>query len=271
MRKNRLILTALATYCTINFATAHEGNSNLHVTTKWKDCSIQLDPSLTQQAWHQFAREAGLVTYFRSVTDAKPMGVKRFEVSILQWNTAINEHDDAWNNTFVHPNSEHELIGGNILPFPGISIRAGISRKVDVAVYWTQRFGANFGLAGAQVQYNFINDTVRNWSLSTRANFNYLYGPADLYFGVCGLDVLASKKFRTFADWASVSPYAGLSNYFVAAHERTDAVNLKDEYISGNQFLLGAVVQLSIVRLGVEYNFAKTNTLSYKFGVRFKL
>ena len=79
--------------------------------------------------------------------------------------------------------------------FPGLMLRAGISRKVDVAVYWSERPGANYGVAGAQVQYNLINDTAKNWAVSTRASMNSLYGPADLNLSVCGVDVLASKKF----------------------------------------------------------------------------
>jgi hypothetical protein len=268
MKNIRLILTAIAVCSIVNFASAH--GPHLHVSTKWKECSFQLDPSLTQQAWHQFAQEAGMVTYFRSLTDAKPMGIGRFEISVLQWNTKIDESQDAWNNTFVHPNDEHWLIGGEELPFPGLSVRAGVSRKVDVAAYWSERPGANYGIAGAQVQYSLINDTVKNWAVATRASVNALYGPADLNLYVCGFDVLASKKLALCSDWLSLSPYAGISTYGSHAHEKTDAVNLKDEWVSGMHGMAGAVAQISIVRLGVEYNIANVNTFSYKLGVNFK-
>ena len=242
---------------------------HLHVSNEWKECSFQIDPSLTQEAWHQFTREAGMVTYFRSVTDAKPMGKGKFEFSILQWNTKIDEATDAWNNTFVHPNEEHWLIGGEELPFPGISLRAGVSRKVDVAAYWSKRPGANYGVAGAQVQYNLLNDTTRNWALSARASINSLYGPRDLNLYVCGVDVIASKEFK-FNNHFGLSPYAGISTYGSHAHEKTNAVDLKDEDISGMQGMIGAVAQIHFVRLGAEYNFANVNTLSYKLGVNFK-
>src|SRR4051812_11670882 len=83
---------------------------HLHVSSKWDECSFQLDPSLTQTEFHQFAAEAGNVIYFRPLTDAKPMGVGKFELSVLQWNTKIDETGGAWNNTFVHPDSTHWLI-----------------------------------------------------------------------------------------------------------------------------------------------------------------
>ena len=37
-----------------------QGIPKLHVSNRWKECSFQLDPALTQAAWHQFTREAGV-------------------------------------------------------------------------------------------------------------------------------------------------------------------------------------------------------------------
>jgi hypothetical protein len=268
MKNIKVILAAAAIYGAANVASAQE--PVLHVNPKWEECSIQLDPSLTQEAWHQFAREAALVTYFRSVTDARPMGALRFELSVLKWNTRIDETDDAWNNTFVHPDSQHWLIGGDDLPFPVLMMRAGVSRKVDVAAFWGERPGANYGVAGAQVQYSIINDTTRNWALSARANLVSLYGPADVNLYVSGVDLIASRTFKVAPDWLSVSPYAGISSYSAYAHEKTDSVKLDDEEISGSQAMAGAVAEIKFVRIGVEYNFASVNTLSYKLGASFK-
>lgn len=268
MKNIRLILTPLVTYGIFSFASAQ--NVHLHVNPKWEECSFQIDPSLTQGEWHQFTKEAGMVTYFRSLTDAKPMGLRRFELSVLQWNTRIDETDKAWNNTFVHPDSTHYLIGGDVLPFPGLSLRAGITRKIDAGVYWTARPGANYSIIGGQVQYNLINDTIKNWAASTRLSFNSLYGPDDLNLSVFGLDLLASKKFTVFNDRTTISPYVGLSTWLSRGHEKTDAVTLKDENILGLQSMVGATAQIYFARLGVEYNFANVNSFSYRMGVNFK-
>ena len=85
----------------------HDGHPHLHVNPRWKECSFQLDPALTQTAWRQFTGEAGLVAYFRPLSDARPMDKGRFELSVLQWETGIDDHDAAWNDTFVHPDSAH--------------------------------------------------------------------------------------------------------------------------------------------------------------------
>ena len=75
-----------------------------------------------------------MVTYFRSVTDAKPMGKGKFEFSILQWNTKMNS------------------IGGDVL--------SGINKAIDLAEKNYKGLvianeGANFS-AGANVGMIFM-------------------------------------------------------------------------------------------------------------------
>ena len=267
--KSKIAILSLALYGVANYASAQ--HAHLHVDSKWDECSFQLDPSLTQSEWHQFAAEAGNVVYFRPLADAKPMNPGKFELAILQWNTKIDENDNAWNNTFVHPDSSHWLIDGPELPFPGLTLRAGITSKIDAGIYWSERPGANYGVWGAQVQYNFWNDTTRDFSASTRINFSSLYGPDDLNLDVYGVDLLASKEFKLYSNWLSVAPYAMVSPFLSHAHEKTDAVDLNDENLFGLQGAVGAVAKIKFVRLGVEYNFARVNTFSYKVGVAVNL
>ena len=242
---------------------------HLHVNPKWEECSIQIDPNLSQEAWHQFAKEAALVTYFRPLNGAKPMGRGTYELSLLQWNTAINETHEAWNNTFVHPDSAHWLVGGHSLPFPGLTLRSGITKRIDAAVYFTQNPGANYGFIGGQLQYNLVNDTTKGVAVSTRANFVSSFGPEDLNLKSYGLDVVASKQINIYSDKISVSPYITASSFLSHAHEKTDKVSLKDEIVPGLQAAVGASARVSILTLGVEYNFAKINTLSYKMGITY--
>jgi len=273
-KKTTKMKSNIAIFCLTLLASIHSTSAqhaHLHVDSKWDECSFQLDPSLTQSEWHQFAAEAGNVVYFRPLTDAKPMEPGKFELSILQWNTKIDETDGAWNNTFVHPDSSHWLIDGPELPFPGLTFRAGITNKIDAGIYWSERPGANYGVFGAQVQYNFLNDTSRKITASTRINFSTLYGPDDLNLNVYGVDLIASKEFKIHYNWLSLAPYATASPFLSHAHEKTDAVDLNDENLFGMQGAVGAVRKISVVRIGVEYNFARVNTFSYKLGVAVKL
>lgn len=243
----------------------------LHVNPRWKDCSFQLDPSLTQAAWHQFTREAGIVTYFRALSDAEPMGRGQVELSAMQWKTGIHDSDAAWNDTFVHPDSAHWLFEGDGLKFPGLAVRAGITDRVDGGVYFTKNPNANYGFYGGQMQYAVAEDASRRWALSTRASFVSMFGPEDVAFSVYGVDMVASRRIPLFAKWTSISPYVGGSTYLAHAHEKSAVVNLSDENVLGVQGTVGAAAQLSVARVSAEYGFARVRSMSLKVGVSRKL
>jgi hypothetical protein len=238
----------------------------LHVNPRWKECSFQLDASLTQAAWHQFTREAGLVAYFRPLADARPVGRGNFEVSMLQWQTNIDDDTPAWNDTFVHPDSTHWLKEGNGLKFPGLMAKVGVAAKTDVAVYFTKNPNANYGFVGAQLQQNLFEDGSGDWSASARTSFMKLYGPEDLDFTTYGADAIVSRRF-TVSKWVKVSPYLGVSSYLANSHEKSAVVNLADEHVLGGQAMVGAELQLSKARLAAEYNVSRVNSLSLKVGI----
>jgi hypothetical protein len=245
----------------------HPDRPHLHTSDRWKECSFQLNAALTPAAWEQFTREAGLVVYFRSLTDARPMGKGKFELSLLQWKTGIDDGDAAWNDTFVHPDDEHYLFDGSGLAFPGLSVRVGVTSKTDVGLYFTKNPNANYGFAGVQVQRNVINDTRRNLAAAARISAVSMYGPDDLNFGVLGTDFVVSYV-KHLTGWASVSPYIGVANYIAHSHEKSAVVDLKDETQLGSQVMLGATLQVSGVRIAAEYANASVKTVSLKFGVR---
>lgn len=269
MKNPLLIAIAMVLFGAAQRSFAQHQHVDLHVNPRWSQCSFQLDPSLTQSTWREFTSEAGLVAYFRPLTDAKLIGQWKFEVSLLQWSTGIDDSKPAWNDTFVHPDSAHWLKEGHSLPIPGLSARIGITDKMDVAMYWTKSPGANYGFWGGQLQYSLLNNVEKNWSAATRVNFVSIYGPDDLKFQIYGVDVLASREYKIYSNWASIALYVGLSTYLSHAHETSAVVDLKDENVIGIQGMVGAVAKLSVARIGVEYNFAKVSTLSMKVGVAF--
>ncbi len=267
MTRNTLISAAMASAMALIQAPAQaqSGQPPLHVNSRWHECSIQLDPALTQTAWRQFTQEAGLVVYFRPLDDARPIGKGRFEVSVLQWQTGIDDADAAWNDTFVHPDSTHWLFEGSGLKFPGLTARVGVTRNTDVAAYVTKSPGANYGFYGGQVQHSLVNDTTRGWAAAARVSFVSMYGPEDLDFTVYGADLVASRTWA-LTSWASISPYAGVSTYLARAHEKTAAVALNDERVLGAQGMLGAELRLSKARIGAEFSAARVRSFSLKVG-----
>jgi hypothetical protein len=268
MRHSLTLAVAIATAVMQTPAGAQDLNhsgTKLHVNPRWDECSFQLDPSLTQAAWRQFTQEAGLVAYFRSLSDARPMGRGHFEVALLQWRTGIDDHDAAWNDTFVHPDSTHWLFEGSGLEFPGFMVRAGITNTTDVGVYATKSPGANYGFFGGQVQRSLLG-TSGDWAASARASYMRMYGPEDLNFSVYGVDLLASRRMA-LTRWAALSPYAGVSTYLSRSHEKSPVVALHDESVLGAQGMIGATMEVYNARLAVEYNVARVPTLSLKVGV----
>lgn len=269
MKRNFLISGAVAVAVAVTqtpAAAQDHDRPHLHDHGKWEECSIQLSPTLTQRAWHQFTQEAGLVAYFRSLTDAEPLARGRFELSAVQWETAIDDADAAWNDTFVHPDSTHYLFEGNGLKFPGLMLRTGVAAGTDVGVYFTKNPNANYGFFGGQLQRRLVGGLDRRWAASARASFVSLFGPDDANLTVYGLDLVASRKVA-LTRWAAVSPYVGVSGYLSTSHEKSAVVALEDERVAGGQAMAGAVLQLSRVRIATEYNAAAVRTISLKVGV----
>lgn len=243
-----------------------QSRPKLHVNPRWKQCSIQLDSSLKQSAWHQFTVEAGQVVYFRPLTDAQPLGRGKFEFSLMQWQTNVDDKSSAWNDTFVHPDSAHWLYEGGGLQFPGLAARAGVTSKTDAGLYFTKNFQANYGAYGVQVQQNLIGGATRGWDVSARASFMSLFGPDDVDLKVYGVDVVTSLK-RWKLGPTTIAPYAGVASYLAASHEKSSVVNLADVRAVGTIGTVGAAAQFSVVRIAAEASISRVPSIAMKFGI----
>jgi hypothetical protein len=269
----RLMIVAAAMAAALMTATStasaqSHGRPHLHVSDRWDDCAFQLDAALTQAAWRQFTKEAALVTYFRPLRDAAPMGRGRFEISVLQSVVGIDDHDAAWNDTFVHPDSTHWLYDGSGLPVPGLMARAGVTDRLDFGVYYTQNPNANYGFAGAQVQYNVLQQATSLLDAAARIGAVMLFGPDDLDHSVVALDLIASRRYPLFGRVA-IAPYAGVSTFLSSSHEKSAVVELVDERVAGVHAMAGAVAQYSFLRVAVEYDAAAVRSRSVRIGFAF--
>ena len=267
MKPNALAIGALAaaTLALLSTRTSAQNNPKLHVNPRWKQCSIQLDPSLTQSAWRQFTREAGQVVYFRPLADARPMGRGAFELSLMQWQTNVDDNTSAWNDTFVHPDSTHWLYEGGGLQFPGFAFRAGVTSTTDVGLYATKNFQANYGAYGVQLQQNLIRG-AGDWDVSARASFVSLFGPADVDLNVYGVDVVASWKHFKVGP-TTITPYGGIATYLANSHEKSSLVNLGDEHAGNAIGTIGAALQFSVVRVGAETSISQVPSIAIKVGI----
>ena len=265
--KHKAAVISAAAIVNVLLSTTMDAQSmpKLHVNPRWKQCSIQLDRSLTQSAWRQFTKEAAQVVYFRPVADARPMGRGAFEFSLMQWQTNVDDNTSAWNDTFVHPDSTHWLYEGSGLQFPGLTFRAGVTSTTDVGAYFTKNFQANYGAYGLQLQQNVIRG-ANDWDVSARASFVSLFGPEDVDLSVYGVDVVANWKHWTLGP-ATVTPYAGVATYLASSHEKSAAVNLDNERVGGAIGTVGAALQISVVRLGAEASVSQVPSFAIKVGI----
>lgn len=249
-------------------AAQHARDVTLHLSDRWKDCAITLDPALTPEAWHQFVEEGGRLIYFRPLVDARPMGRGNWELAVLRWQTGIDDTDPAWNDTFVHPHSAHWLHEGNGLAFPGLTARVGVSSRVDLGVYFSRNLRSNYGVAGVQMQYAFLRDPGSAWGAAARLNVVSLFGPEDVTLAAVGLDLLASRRVA-IGRRVSVTPYLGWSSIASAGRETSAVVSLEDEVAANSQAMAGAVLELAVVRLAAEFTTGSVATRSVKLGVAF--
>lgn len=198
------------------------------------------------------------MAFFRPLASARPMGTRKVEVGILSWSTRIDPAADAWNDTFVHPDSMHWLFEGDALPIPGLMARAGVTDRLDVGAYFTRSIGSNYGLAGAQLQYSVLDDPRRKLTAAGRASLVTLFGPGDLGVSVYGLEFVVSRDMSAF------SPYAAVSGYLVRGAEHTTKVALDSESALGVRGTLGLAVSVWALRLGAEFNLAEISGYSFK-------
>jgi hypothetical protein len=238
----------------------------LHVSTRWKQCAIQLDPSLTQSAWYQFTKEAGEALYFRALSDASPMGKWRFKFTVMQTQTNVDSKTSAWNDTFVHPYATHWLYEGGGLTIPGLSFRMGVGAQTDVGLYFTQNMQANYGSYGVQLQQNVVGGGTGDWNLAVRGSWVSLFGPHDVGLNIYGAEAVTSWKGWKFGK-ASLAPYASVTTYLSSSHAESPVVNLADVNAVGVMGTLGAAFQWSVVRVAGEASMGSVPSFAIVLGL----
>ncbi len=213
------IANALAALCFFSISHAQE----LHVNHRFRSCSIELDPSLTQSQFHKFTREAAQIFTFKLMSPAEPLGAKKFQVGIDYSITPINDADPAWNNTFSHPHETHYL--GDQLAIPKLFARMGMSDRMDIGFYFTKNPDANYGFMGGELKYALFMKPQKPVAMAVRATYATLLGVEDLNYHLFGVDLSASKRIGRLA------PYLGIGANLARAIETTSKVNLRNETV----------------------------------------
>ena len=233
----------------------------LHVNDRFRECSIILDPSLTQSQFHKFTVEAAQVFTFKLMSPAEPLGARKFQVGIDYSSTRIDDADPAWNNTFSHPDEHHYL--GDQIVMPKLFARMGMSDRVDVGFYFTKNPNANYGFIGGEIKYALFMDSKKPVAMAVRTTYATLLGVEDLNFHLVGLDLSASKRF------GGLTPYFGIGANLGRAIETTSKVNLHSETVLTPRGIIGTQFSLSFINLTAEMEVAAVSTFSLRMGFNF--
>jgi hypothetical protein len=193
----------------------------------------------------------------------KPLGKWGFELALDQMQFTVEEHDDAWNDTFAHPDAYHEL--GSDLSFPKVRVRLGITDRMDVGAYYTENPNANYGWAGVDLSYSVMQQSETTpIHLAVRGAYTMTLYVADMDMHTLTADVAAGHTL-----WNYFTPYLGVGGDIVAAQERTNAVALEGE----GQFVPRAFggVEASIwhAAVGAEAEVGALNRLEFKVSAVF--
>ena len=232
----------------------HPADPNLHVGTAYDECYIKFAPDLTQEAFRRFAREFGSVSAFKLMSGPRTLGKRGVALGLEQMSFTIEEHADAWNDTFAHPDAYHEL--GSDKDIPKLRMTVGVSDRVDVGAYWTKSPQANYGWLGLDVKYGMLRQSeTMPISLAVRGAYTKTLYVEDMDMHALTADVSAGRTF-----WNVLTPYLGVGSDLVYVRERSDAVDLHNETQWVPGVMAGAELRLWHVGLGAEVHRADLTT-----------
>lgn len=264
-KHNLLLLTFLSLASPLAAHHSSDHAVTLHIDNTYKECSMALDPSITQQEFRDFAREAGPILYFKPLAGAKPLGKFNFDIGVEQTRTSpLEDYKGKWNNTFVHPTPDHYLVPDNhMLAIPLLHARMGITDKADIEAYITKSFGANYGLVGGAIKYAWLQSDDLSWASSARLTYAAIFGVSDFNYHQLGADLLFSRDIWFFRPYAG----AGVSLGYLKA--TTDKVSLLPETAPGAIGIAGLQFVWKHLSLAVEADFGIINMYTFKLAVTF--
>ena len=254
-------LVFLSIFLSTSYAQGDGSDVYWHIEPSVKECSIELNPSLTQEQFKKFTKQSALLTTFRALSSAEPLGSMNFSFGIDYSYTPVDQRDPAWINTFTHPDEDCPL--GDAVVMPTLRGRLGISDNVDIGAYFTKAPEANYGFLAGEIKYAVLQESEKVPAVAIRPTFVTLLGVDDMDLNVYGVDFSASKKFGMF------TPYLGIREILAVGTETTSKVDLDRESVWATQGIIGVTFSISRFNFAAEYNIAEVSTFAITTGFNF--
>jgi hypothetical protein len=265
MKKLQMVLVALMGLVpTVAMAhgSEHPADPDLHVNPSLEDCSVQFAPELTQEAFGRFVREFGALGAFKMASPVT-LGRRGFTIGLEQISFTIEEHSDAWNDTFYHPDATHEL--GSDKDFPKVRMAYGISDKLDVGAFYTKSPKANYGWFGVEAKYGLMRQSQNApLNVAFRTAYTKTLYVDDMNMSALTLDISAGRTL-----WNVLTPYVAVGTDGVWASERSPVVDLDDEWQSMSHAIGGLELRYWHMTAGIEASLADISSLQIQFGAIF--
>ena len=258
MARTRVVLVALMGLVpAAAFTHGSEANAAdppLHVNPTLEDCSVQFAPELTQSAYHRFVREFGSVSAFKMNSAPTNLGARRVAFGVEQIRFTVEEKADAWNDTFYHPDADHEL--GAKKDFPKLRLQVGVTDRMDVGAFYTRNPNANYGWLGVDLKYGLLQQSPTTpVSLALRGAYTKTLYVTDMDMHALTADVAAGRTF-----WNRFTPYLGVGSDAILARETSDAVALQTEEQVVPHAMGGFTLHYWHLALGAELNISALNS-----------
>jgi hypothetical protein len=244
------VLTVATAVLAVPSAASAAYDPNLHVDPSVDDCSVRFAPELTQEAFRQFAREFGSVSAFKQGAPPETLRPWHVALDVEQIRFTVDDKSPAWNDTFTHPDSSHEL--GAEQAFPKLRLRMGVTDDVDVGAYYAMNPSANYGWLGVEAKYAVMHQRDgAPFSLAVRGAYTKTLYVADMDMHAVTADVSIGRTF-----WKVLTPYLGLGSDVVLVRETSPAVALKDEALLVPRLTAGLEARWWHLGVGAEAHVA---------------
>lgn len=250
MNANRVLSSGLLVLAPILFlarpGVGRAAEPPLHVDPTVEECSIRFAPGLTQASFERFVREFGSVSAFKLAGGPTTLGRNRVSVGLEGMQFTVEDHSDAWNDTFVHPDASHDL--GSSQLFPKLRMRVGVADALDLGAFFARNFDANYGWVGFDLRYAALRQGPQMpVTLAVRGAWTHTLYVDDMQMNTFTSDFVIGRTFG-----GTLTPYVAAGSDLVLARETSDAVRLSAETQSVSHWLAGVEYRIGHLGLGAE-------------------
>ncbi|MFO7983550.1 MAG: DUF6588 family protein [Desulfuromonadales bacterium] len=214
---------------------------------------------LINQNFGDIVREAGIITAYRGIAPAEPLGILGFDIGVES--SFVDIETSTWEPVIDAGTSDPP----SVLPIPRIHVRKGLPFNVDVGASYASVPDSNIEILGGEVQWALLEGTMATPALSMRGHYSTLEGVDDLDVETYGVDALVSKGFTM------LTPYAGVGILEIDGKYTGDELDflsgsfkLEDQSKTETRYFGGMQISLAMLALTVEAEYSDIPVYSAK-------